>query len=318
MMVDAATSPDANVEYTAWIEELGRTHRRDGDKLGTARLIDDAARQRAAGAIKTGKCVALNRPLALGQVDDSGAETDGTGIRVEVHHTNMSGFGDQAAVDIAAGDRTQIEAHGTNYTHMDALNHMGRRGKWYGGFDAHDPQGPSIADLASHLLFTRAVVADIPSVRGTDWVDAAQPVTAADIDQAMDRAGVQFLPGDALLLYMGRDRFEEAGNHYDLQSLISPTPLPGAGMGVARWIAAHGVSLLAWDFLDAFPRTDTEPSHQVHSLLWAIGLVLLDNCHLGDAAAAARRHGTHTGALVVATPPIPRVTGALVQPMFIQ
>jgi kynurenine formamidase len=220
-------------------------------------------------------------------------------------------------MEMAASDVSHIEPHGTELTHLDALNHMGRGGTWYGGFDADDPDVSSIIDLANHVLFTRGLLVDVPEVRGTDWVDPALPVTGEDIEASLARNHAHFEPGDALLLYMGRDRYEMAGHKCDVATRLT-AKIPGAGSGVARWIAEHDVSVLAWDFLDAHPHSEDEPSFQVHSLLWAIGLPLVDNCELGRAAAEVRKSGRPAGAFIVATPPVPRATGALVQPLFVQ
>ena len=272
------------------------------DKRGTANHIDDAARRRAAGSVRTGRCTSLARPLTI----CTDTRPGGGLLTVEVTRSTRG-------VVNSALDVTHVAAHGHHRTHLDALNHYGRHGTWYGGFAVDDPDGPSVADLAEHKLFTRGVVADVPSVRGTEWVDPASPVTAEDIDAALDRGGITFEPGDALLLYMGRDRWEAAGNELDL---ISGKPTPGAGVGAARWIVEHGVSILCWDFLDAI--CAHEPKAQVHLLIWAIGLLLVDNCNLGPAVASTGEGNSIVGGLVVAPAAMPEATGCLVDPLFIQ
>ena len=303
----------ANQEYGQWLDELTERKRfGEGDRVGTANLIDRAARARAAGALVDGHCVSLARPIPTG---------DGTGVHIDASHFQMPSFGTlppfARPLDTGA-DSTRIEAHGVNYTHLDALNHMGRDGKWYGGHMTDTPSSPDISDLANHLLFTRGVVADIPAARGAQWVDVTDPVTAEDIDRALLKQGAVFEPGDALLLYMGRDRYEAAGGTIDLAATAGGTPANGAGAGVARWIVEHDVSILAWDFLDAFPPDHKQPIFPVHLLIPAIGLLLVDNCHLGPAAEQVRQTHRSTGALIVAPPAIPGTTGALVQPLFIQ
>jgi kynurenine formamidase len=139
-------------------------------------------------------------------------------------------------------------------------------------------------------------------------------VTADDIEAGLDRGGVRFEPGDALLLYMGRDRFEGAGHTYE--DLRSGHSMPGPGWSAARWIVEHDVSLLCWDFLDS--SHPSEPAASVHLLIWGIGLLLVDNCHLAAAAEATRASGSITGSLVVAPLAIPGGTGCLVRPLFIQ
>src|SRR6202012_3068792 len=77
-------------------------------------------------------------------------------------------------------------------------------------------------------------------------------------------------------LDMGRDRFEAAAGHM----LGGPETEQDAGGGLssdgARWVAEHGVSILAWDMLDSAEAKATHAS--AHVLTWAIGLLLLDNC----------------------------------------
>jgi kynurenine formamidase len=294
---------DVDEAYGAWLDDIAG-HPRFGakDRKGTANFIDDDARSRAVAAMRTGQCTSLARPLSVRSDPRPGEGL----LTVEVSHYDRGTI-------ISASDVVHVAAHGQRQTHLDGLNHYGRHGTWYSGFAAEDPDGPSVADLAEHKLFTRGVIADIPSVRGTEWVDPGSPVTAEDIDAALDAVQVNLEPGDALLLYMGRDRWERDGNELDL---ISRKPTPGAGAGAARWIADHDVSLLCWDFLDGV--CDGEPAIPVHLLIWAIGLLLVDNCDLGPTVAAAKTNGSATGALVVAPPPLPEVTGCLVDPLFIQ
>lgn len=192
-------------------------------------------------------------------------------------------------------DVAHIIAHDRHQTHLDAINHIGRNGKWYNGFAVDDPEGPDLAGLTDHGLFTPGVLVDIPAVRGTEWVDPAKPVTGEDIDSALAAAGVTFEPGDALLLYMGRDKYEAAGKVMDVFGGI---PTPGAGSGAARWLVEHKASMICWDFIDAV--AEGEPSFQVHMLIWATGMLLVDNCTFARAAEAVRGNGVITGDLVVA------------------
>jgi len=114
-------------------------------------------------------------------------------------------------------------------------------------------------------------------------------------------------------LYMGRDKYEAAGNEMDQST---GEPMPGAGSGAARWLVEHQASMICWDFIDAVAKG--EPSFPVHMLIWATGLAVLDNTNYARVIDSVRRSGVITGALVVAPPPIPGATGSLVDPLFIQ
>jgi kynurenine formamidase len=307
---------NANEDFGRWLDDITSKNRFGrGDRRGTANFIDEGARRRAAEALVDGSCVSLARPIK------GAAEGEDAEVKVEVGYGQMEAFGTLSAfakpLDTGS-DVMHVTAHGIDFTHMDALNHMGRAGTWYGGYSVDDPHPPSVEDLAGHLLFTRGVIVDIPAVRETEWVEPTAPVTGEDIDAALSRQGADFVAGDALILYMGRDRFESAGNTVDLAAVAFGASTPGAGHGAARWIAEHNASIVAWDFLDGFTGREEDPTFCVHLLIPAIGQILVDNCHLGPAVDRLRTNGRSHGALVVATPAIPRATGALVQPLFIQ
>jgi kynurenine formamidase len=308
------SATDREEAYIAWLEQVAEDSpfgRRD--RRGTANYIDDAARLRAAEAIRTGSVVALARPLQVGAEPPYNPELLAVELTRRDRTTGPRGGSLAGGAVTIALDTQTIAAHGQHITHLDGLNHFGRRGTWYSGFPIGEADGSEIADLADHKLFTRGVVVDVPAIRGTEWVDASAPVTGDDIDASLAASGISFQAGDALLLYMGRDRYEAAGHRMDPGS---GAPTPGAGVEAARWIAEHRVSILCWDFHDGI--TPSEPSFPIHLLIWGIGLLLIDNCNLRPAVDAAARNGSAIGGLVVAPPPIPRATHCLVGPLFIQ
>lgn len=274
------------------------------DRRGTANLIDAAARARAAACIRTGDSVSLARPLLGGDYNSTAARP---GFLHETWYQpapDGTGWGQ---------DHVVFNPHGLQNTHLDALNHVAVDGTFYGGRPVTDSEQGSADVLAPDGLLTRAVYVDIPEHRGTAWAD--RPVDGADIDAALGAAGVVVEPGDALCLDMGRDRFEQARGHM----LGGPETEQDAGGGLsgdgARWVAAHQVSILAWDMLDS---RDAKAAHEsAHMLTWAIGLLLLDNC---DFAALRRRHGRGTrvaGALVVSPLAVDGANGVNLNPLVL-
>ncbi|MCW2523290.1 MAG: cyclase family protein [Frankiales bacterium] len=271
------------------------------DRLGTANYLSPHARLRGAQSISAGAVVSLARPL----VDSPSARRDGRpSMSVEVFVTGSE-------VSAMGSDHVELDCHGLQNTHLDALNHVGVGGHWYGGFALDDPSSSSVADLAGAGLFTRAVLVDIPTLRGTPWAEGDQPVTGSEIDQALAQSGVEFESGDALLLYLGRDRYEAAGHVYDM----SPGS-PGLGESGVQWVAEHQVSILCWDFLDE-PKTKT-PVSTGHSLIWAIGLLLVDSCDFAALNAAMGAGGGVAGALVLAPLALPGATGCNVNPLVLR
>jgi len=272
------------------------------DRLGTANFIDEPARVRAAESIVSGETVSLARPL---RPSPSPRGDDRPGFSVEVFYTDGPiGMGSY---------HVELDCHGRANTHLDALNHIAVGGHWYAGWPVDDADGPSVAHLAEHGLFTRGVLVDVPKVRATPWAEADQPVEAADIETGLHQSGVSFVSGDALLLYMVRDNYEHAGHSFE--GLREGHVMPGVGRSAAEWIADNHVSMLCWDFLDS--NHADQPFVCVHRLIWAIGLLLVDNCELGAAARAAAASATAVGGLVVAPLAIPGGTGCSVRPLWL-
>jgi kynurenine formamidase len=293
-------------DESSWLLELAASKPFGAaDRHGTANYLTPQAKLRAAQAIGSGETISLARPL----VDAPSARRDGRpSMSVEVFVTGSGG----AAM---GSDHVELDCHGLQNTHLDALNHVGVGGTWYGGYAFDDPRSSSVADLAEVGLLARAILIDIPALRGTPWA-ADEPVTGAEIDAALAQAGVEFASGDALLLYLGRDRYEAAGHVYDMGA-----GSPGVGESGVQWVAEHEVSILCWDFLDA-PKTTT-PVSTGHSLIWAIGLLLVDSCDFAALNASLSTGGATStasvaGALVLAPLALPGATGCNVNPLVLR
>jgi kynurenine formamidase len=283
--------------HMSWVRSLHAERVSGGaGPLGTAGLIDEAAGRRAAAAMHSGAAVSLSRPLSSA---GNPRNDNRPGYVLETYFTD--------GPIAMGGDHLELTCHGMANTHIDGLNHIGLDGTWYGGFSSSDPEAYSVVEFARQGLFTRGVYIDVPAVHGTEWVQPDRPVTGADIEAALAATGTDFQPGDALIVDMGRDRFEAAG-----VTLEWGGTHPGLGGDAARWIVEHGVSMVCWDFLDAVH--PDEPPAPVHLLIWAIGLVLVDNCD-HSRLRAALEPGRGTCGLAVAPLPIVGGTGNNVNPL---
>lgn len=323
------TAPDP---LAPWLREIATAHdsarHRDGVQCrGSVALIDEAARLRGTAQVRLGRAISLERevetrPDRLAALAEIAAEEkaqwqqlavielpDGHGgveleVRAGAHGRNAHG-----------GDVISYDAHGIHNTHLDGLAHIGADGAWHGPIpiEASQRDEDTIVNWAQHGIATRGVLLDIPAVRGVEWVTADEPVTAADLDAAVAAAGVELQPGDALIIYQGRDRFEAAGHRYTPGAVLQPRP--GIGASGAAWIAAKDPGLVVWDFHDA--RSNPTSALEVHGLIYAIGLALIDNALLGPAAQTLREAGTSTGLLVAAPTAIHRSTGVLINPLLL-
>ena len=272
--------------------------------LGTARYADADALERGVGAIRHHVSVSLSRPLQ-----------DGAPIRNDgLPAFKMTLFAEPEGSFGVSSDHVEIDCHGIINTHVDGFNHFYVRGEAFGlAEDGTDP-AESVWRLSERGIITRGVHVDIPAARGVDWVDVDHPVTGADIEAALALYGLDVLPGDALILDMGRDRFEAAGHSFKAAA-ESPNGRPGVGASAAQWIAEHKVSAILWDMMDAVH--PDEPLLSAHLLIWAIGQLEIDNCDFTAARAEAERLGKHDGMLILAPLRYPKSTASNVNPLWL-
>jgi kynurenine formamidase len=291
-------------EVPAWARRLAEAEAGHADPVrGSLRHLDAAARLRGVAAVRDGEAIGLARPL---EVTAGQSHTGRQPFTLEVEVV------DNKALTIGV-DRIAVDCHGLGVTHIDGINHFGVGGRWYGGVDARGA-GPSIAAWAREGIVTRGIFLDIPASRGVEWVSIEGPVSGADFDRALAAAGVMIEPGDALIVYMGRERYEtERGPLKPLAA--SPEGRPGIGNDGAAWIARQPVSAVLWDMIDAY--SDDEVPFSVHFLIWAQGLALIDNCDLARARAAMSGRKEKTGLVVVAPLNIPGATGSAVNPLLV-
>jgi hypothetical protein len=296
-------------QFEQWVRALQRDRRHGtGDELGSLNYLDAAARVRGRDAIRTGTTVGLASPLQAGPTVRQDGEST---FRLEVFSTSAaSGFPMPEGFGIQS-DRVELDCHGLINTHLDALNHMGFFGVWFDGSPNSAPtRSGSVLPLAEFGIFTRAVHADISAVRGMPYAGPDRPVTGEEIDAALERAGVTFESGDALLLDCGRDRFE-----VEFGAWGEASPRPGAGPGVAEWLERHNPSLLCWDMLEG--DNEQQIVGPIHQLNWAIGLILIDNCTFARAREEFVRRAVAVCGLAVSPLPIDGATGNNVNPMLL-
>jgi hypothetical protein len=271
---------------------------------GSIDLIDSAARLRGVASVRNGNAISLEKPVET-RAGRGGESADKVQLEVQVGGQDRS---------VAGGEKITIDPHGGGNTHMDSTAHMGLDNQWHGGIPAKasNADDDALVAWAQHGVATRGVMLDIVSLRGVPWVTPEEPVTGEDLDAALAATGVTLEPGDALMIYMGRDHFDAAGNVYPTG--YTKGRRSGIGVSGAQWIADQQPSLVAWDFHDA---RRLQRGLEVHMLIWAIGLCLIDNSNLGPAARALRAADVSTGLLVAPPLGIYRSTGTLINPLLL-
>ena len=287
------------------------------DQRGTLNLIDSEAVRRGRDAIRTGRPFSLAIPF-----DETGPQWDSENMPDRVNpelHTYMVNFtftGDPA--DFTTSDDS-FRMGSQAATHLDSLAHVGYEGRLWND----TPSSVVTSDGAARLgiehvgaVATRGVLLDIATLHGVDHFDGNYAITGDDLSAAAGAAGVEVLPGDAVLVRTGQMHYlrEADKRRYS-------TPSPGLSTKSIEWIRDHDVALVATDTLtfEVYPCEDPRvfmPAHMIH--LRDMGLTQAQNWHL-DAIAADCASDGQFDFLLVATPlPLTGAVGAPVAPTAIK
>ncbi len=277
------------------------------DAAGTVNLITPEKRVAAAGLVKSGRTVSLSRPLDK----TMGAHNP----RPVQHYMTRSPI--EGAPVGAAGDYFGIYHHGMTMTHLDALCHIWYKGELYNGRDPEreiEFTGAAFGsvDVWADGIVTRGVLIDIPRLRGGAFVTRETPIHGWEIEEAAEAEGVELQPGDAVVLYAGREQWQAA--NLDTPYGIHPAPWPGAHASCLPVLRDRDVALLVWDMLDHNP-SGYELPMPVHGAIPTLGLPLLDNALLEPLADACAEEGRYEFMLTVAPLNMPGGTGSAVNPI---
>jgi kynurenine formamidase len=278
------------------------------DQAGAMNLITSEKRVRAARCVKSGDSFSLSLPLPTGP---AGAHNP----RPVAHYFRGRQVGEHGAFF----DYFGIDFHGLGITHLDALSHFwGPKGMWQG----RDPFKAMVLDGAKWATVehwrqgftTRGVLLDVPRHRGQPCVDFDSPVHGAELASIAKAQRVALEPGDALLVYMGREAWDRAHPDRPFASLYEARP--GMHASCLPFIREHDVALLLWDMIDATP-SGYSIAAPVHGALFAYGVGLVDNAMMEPLAQACAREGRYEFQLSVAPLYLIGGTGSPVNPIAV-
>ncbi len=147
-------------------------------------------------------------------------------------------------------DVLTLGCHGLTVTHLDALGHLWDASGMWGGRDATEvvtDRGLTWGGIEHwrHGLVTRGVLLHVPAHRNAPFVAIDEPVHGWELDAICAAEGVDVGPGDAVLVYCGRDRWEMAepggverperpGLHASCLKFLSDAGHAHAGLGHDR------------------------------------------------------------------------------------
>jgi kynurenine formamidase len=276
------------------------------DERGALNLVDETARRRGLDAVSQ----AL--PISLGLPVETGASPRAL-IRPDVQHLMLRDGGDYAAGLPErpgygfADDLLILACHGT--THLDALSHVWQDGLMWNGFPSSEvtsrgARRSGVETVGS--ILTRGIFLDLAADRAPD---DGQPIEAAELDAALDRAGVLPQAGDALLVRTGWLARWRTGH-------ASETSWPGLGLSCVELVERHQFALVGADNIavEVEPSTDPTCAMPLHvSLMRDRGVFFLELLDLEELAS----HKASTFLLVVAPLRIVGGSGSPVAPLAV-
>ena len=119
-------------------------------------------------------------------------------------------------------------------------------------------------------------------------------------------------PGDALVVYSGREAWNEANPDQICGS--NSAERPGLHASCLPFIRDNDVSVLSWDMMDLTPNGYDLP-WSVHGSIFAYGVALQDNALLQPLAEACAQEGRYEFLLMILPLRVEGGTGSPVNPV---
>ena len=277
------------------------------DQIGAVNMVTPEKRLSAAGAIRSGRAVSLSREFPKTPAPNNPSPALHYMKRVE--RDQDCGY---------SADFYGISYHGTCTTHLDALCHVWNEdGMWNGrNPDQAVTMDGAIWGAVDHWkegIITRGVLLDVPKYRNQPYVTFDDPVHGWELEDVAKEQGVTLEPGDALVVYSGRDKWDQDGN--PLWGSDS-NRRPGLHASCLKFIRESDCCLLVWDMMDLTPN-GYDLGWSVHGSIFAYGIGLLDNALLQPLAEACAEEGRYDFMLTVNPLRVAGGTGSPVNPVAI-
>ena len=281
------------------------------DRRGALNYLTPQRVLAAAGEISLGQTVSLAAPIETSRTPDDPAPA--------IHEmTGPPGKQADPAGLTFAQDRLDVNVHSNVDSHIDALCHAMYRKTLYNGVPADEvtPRGARelSIEVARDGIAGRAVLLDIPRLRGLPWLEPGDVVTAPELRGAAEAQQVSVGPGDLLFVRTGHRRRRSELGPWDAAKARA-----GLHPAALQFIAERKVAVLGSD-----SNSDTAPSVAqgvelpVHVLaINALGLHLLDYLQFEDLVPLCEAAGRWSFFCVIAPLRLPRGTGSPVNPIAV-
>jgi kynurenine formamidase len=288
----------------------------DDDERGSLNLLTPDVITAAAASITTGRVYSLGIPIQGQGVPLM--DYRGTPMRLTLQDSTDDGIYAGYGCHTGTGAHEDVLVMASHTTsHMDALVHVYGEYKHYNGVghdEMHALGGAQRLGIDKVGGFAaRAVLLDMVAYFGDEThVTLGRNITAADLQGAAEKEGVEVRAGDVVLIRTGYLQQWWANN-----AAGTPQPFEQAGIGAdaARWLASMDVVAVGCDnaAVEVIPFDDNDFLN-IHKILMVDhGIYLLEFLNLAEPAA----DGTYEGLLAVAPLKVTGATGSPVNPIFV-
>ena len=275
------------------------------DQVGAVNMVTPEKRVAAASLVKSGRAVSLSREFPKTAAPNKPTPA--------IHYMKRNIRDDHSG---GATDYYGISYHGTATTHLDALCHVwDANGMWNG----RNPEEVITFDGAKwgsveHWkdgIITRGVLLDVPKHRGEPFVTQDKPIHGWELEDIAKEEGVTMAPGDALVVYSGRENWNEVNPIWGTAGAPSR---PGLHASCLKFIRESDCCVLVWDMMDHSPN-GYDLAWSVHGSIFAYGIGLLDNALLQPLAEACAEEGRYEFMLTINPLRVVGGTGSPVNPI---
>jgi kynurenine formamidase len=299
-------------EFRELFEAVSNWGRWDDDgRRGALNHLTPGRIAAAARLVRSGETVTLSQPLRTEARIDVPVPAD--------HHMTLLPDEDVGSGSLRfAKDYVGVDYHNDGHSHIDAFSHVAFDGLLFDGKPAASvtAQGAQegAIDVLNDGLVGRAVLLDVPKVRGVKWIEPGEHVFREDLEEAEREQGVTVQAGDILLVRTGHARRLTELGPWDTRKAKAGLHPTAASFLADRKIAALGSD----GNNDTAPSTTEGVAFPIHVLaLNAMGVHLLDYLQFEDVVPHCEALARWEFLFVAAPLRIVRGTGSPLNPIAI-
>jgi kynurenine formamidase len=276
------------------------------DQLGALNLITPQKRKDAAALVQEGLPISLARNAICTETFNSPPFEH---RMIETGHTPGAG---------SSADIYSVQYHGYTQTHLDALCHVFYQGRMYNGFSQRCVTDEGAGKLSviniKNGMFTRGVLMDFPGHWKIKYLKGDHVILPQHLDAWESETGVKIESGDAVFIRTGRWTRYATEGEWDVEAGSA-----GLDASCMPWFQERDVAILASDLaLDVMPSGVADVRLPVHLItIVAMGVPIIDNCDLQDAAEMAAKLKRWVFLLTSEPLAVERGTGSPVNPIAI-